>query len=68
MIITFSFTTRLKIITLISALLIFSSLFLFGYELGWRSAISVYEKKQKKINAKSVETKNKKNLNLESNK
>ncbi len=68
MVITFSFTTRLKIITLISALIIFCTLFLFGYELGWRSAISVYEKKEKLINAKSVEIDNKKNLNLESNK
>ena len=68
MVITSLFTTRLKIITLISALIIFCTLFLFGYELGWRSAISTYEKKQKIINAKSIKNDDKKNLNLESNK
>ena len=62
MVITFSFTTRLKIITFISALLIIITLFLFGYELGWRSAIAIYEKKQVLVDAKSVVTeKEKKN-------
>ncbi len=63
---TFLFTTRLKIIVFISMIVIFGALILLGYELGWRSAISVYEKKQKIINSQPVSTVDKKNLASES--
>jgi hypothetical protein len=45
---------------------IFGALILLGYELGWRSAISVYEEKQKKVNVQPVSTIDKKNLASES--
>ena len=48
---TFLFTTRLKIIAFISVAVIISTLFLLGYELGWRSALSECEKQQTTISA-----------------
>jgi hypothetical protein len=57
---TFLFTTRLKIIVFISVVIIFGAVILLGYELGWRSAISDYEEKQKKINAQPVSAAEKK--------
>lgn len=43
------FTTRLKIISIASLLIIIISLVLVGYELGWRSAISAYEKEKNSV-------------------
>lgn len=43
------FTTRLKIISIASLLIIIISLVLVGYELGWHSAISAYEKEKNSV-------------------
>ncbi len=46
---TFLFTTRLKIISMASLFIIIISLVLVGYELGWHSAISAYEKEKNSV-------------------
>ena len=56
MVITFSFTTRLKTIAIFSIVLIFTSLILLGYELGRRATISDFQKQQTNVNANPVST------------
>ena len=63
---TFLFTTRLKIIAIISVAVIISTLFLLGYELGWRSAFSECVKQQKTISAKPVSSSSERTNTLES--
>ena len=56
MVITFSFTTRLKTIAIFSLVLIFAGLILLGYELGRRATISDFQKQQTNVNANPVST------------
>ena len=56
MVITFSFTTRLKTIAIFSVVLIFTGLILLGYELGRRAAISDFQKQQTNVSANPVST------------
>ncbi|OUW01357.1 MAG: hypothetical protein CBD16_05680 [Betaproteobacteria bacterium TMED156] len=61
MVITFSFTTRLKTIAIFSLFLIFSGLILLGYELGRRATISDFQKQQTNVSANPVSTDTNKN-------
>ncbi len=66
MIVTFSFTTRLKTIAIFSIFLICTALILLGFELGRRAAISSFQKEQKTTNAKPVSMDTINNPNTES--
>ena len=56
MVITFSFTTRLKTIAIFSLVLIFAGLILLGYELGRRATIADFQKQQTNVSANPVST------------